>query len=393
MLALPIALVALATQPELALRGHREAPPGAVSAVGVDGVSAGSDAPVLVGWDIVAELPEEWREPGREWAELADALWRARVRLERGDFALAERTLEPWLPKVRGRRGPTAMLVGDGLLRCRLRRGARTSAIDAWLTWLAAGDGSPALHLDSGRPVASRSEDPAVVPDAGLGLVPELPPMWLDTPAVRALGEAASPETSASWGVLAQAYKASAATEGGSTPDLAPLLAAVTGPATADLRSQGVRLVAAVVLSRAGDARQRDQARGVLLSLSALDERPWVEAWRRAAIGRSLLREPERERRLEGVLEMLHVPARLPEASPYLTGLVLAESAVAMRELGDAAAGERLYQEFAALGDTHPAWQWAPIRGWGRAAPARPAASNGTTDPAATPTEPGVPPP
>lgn len=390
-----LALLTLVAQPEWSLRGHRAPPPGAIVAVGMDGVSTGPASPALVGWDLVASLPDQWEEPAREWAGLADDLWRARVRLERGDFALAERTLEVWLPKVRGRSGPTALLVGDGLLRCRLRRGARTAAIDAWLTWLAAAEGAPPFYLDSGRPAASRVDGPAVVPDAALGLVPDLPPIWLDVPAVRAFAEAPAPEAAASWRIFAQAFKAAARTEGGQTPDLQLLLDELAAPAprAGDLKAQAARLVAAIVLSRAGDARQRDQARAALAALTSLDERPWAEAWRRAAIGRSMLREPERDKRLEGVLEMLHVPARLPEASPYLTGLVLAEAAVAMRELGDTAAGERLYQEFASLGDTHPAWQWAPIRGWGRATPARPAPApmNTTTDP--LPQETGAPPP
>ncbi len=395
MLAAVLVTLVLWADSDLVLRGGRPAPAEPVRAVGIDGVMVGERPGMLVGWDIIAALPTEWIEPAREWGELADNLWRARVRLERGDFALAERTLEPWLPKVRGRTGPTALLVGDGLLRCRLRRGARTAAVDAWLAWLAAG-ADAASYLDSGRPAPSRVEDPAVVPDVTLGLVPDLPPMWLDIPPVRALGESPMSDAEAPWALMALAYRASAAAECGLSPDLAPLQAVLAGPVPAptDHRALALRLLASIVVSRAGDARQRESARAALGGLSILDDRPWVEAWRRAAIGRSLLREPERERRVDGVLEMLHVPARLGEASPYLTGLVLAEAAVALRELGDLPAAERLYQEFASVWEGHPAWQWAPIRGWGRPGPGRTSApASGSTSPTAETIDTGVPPP
>lgn len=379
---------------DLTLRGGRPTPPEPIHAVGMDGVTVGSEGGVVVGWDIIAELPAGWIEPSREWAALADDLWRSRARLERGDFALAERTLEPWLPRVRGRTGPTAMLVGDALLRCRLRRGARTSAVDAWLVWLAAGQNGPTLYLDSGRPAPSRVEDPALVPDAALGLVPDLPPMWLDIPPVRALAEAPVPEGDTPAALMGLAFRISAASECGLQADLTPLLTLIARPAPSpgDPQAMASRLVASIVVARAGDSRQRESARMVLAGLNAMDERPWVEAWRRAAMGRSLLREGERERRLEGVLEMLHVPARLGEASPYLTGLVLAEAAVALRDLGEHAAAERLYQEFASLGGGHAAWAWGPIREWGRSSRAShlpPSPPNPNDEPPDT----GVPPP
>jgi hypothetical protein len=190
-------------------------------------------------------------------------------------------------------------------------------------------------------------------------------------PAIRPLGSLPGHDSGGIVPRLADAYRVSARFEGGTTPTSAELDALGeglgAGPLTQlDGPQAGLRLVSAVVLARVGESDQRARARAVLQSLTDARPEPWAEAWCRVALGRSLLREDDAERRLAGVLELLHIPARLAESDPYLLGLALAQAAVALRDMGDQASASRLFDEFSALPAEHPAWAWAPIRHWRR---------------------------
>ncbi len=123
-----------------------------------------------------------------------------------------------------------------------------------------------------------------------------------------------------------------------------------------------VRLVREMVASRVSPPDRRAEARAALLKM--LESRPpaWTEAWIRAAVGRSLLMESDRESRLLGIAQLAHIPARLSRESPYLTGVAIAEMAVAVAELGDAEGGVVLRQELASGYGGHPALEWAPLR-------------------------------
>jgi hypothetical protein len=84
-------------------------------------------------------------------------------------------------------------------------------------------------------------------------------------------------------------------------------------------------------------------------SLDAPPANRWMEAWARAAIGASLLREPGIAERRLGVIELLHVPARFADSTPELAALALAEAARTLDELGDATGAARLRSERARL--------------------------------------------
>jgi hypothetical protein len=118
------------------------------------------------------------------------------------------------------------------------------------------------------------------------------------------------------------------------------------------------------VAARTGDAQSRRAARERLEEFMSSGVETWVEAWCRAAIGRSLVLEDDREQRLLGVVSLLHVPARLDRSHPYLAGLCLAEAALALADLGDAEGAERLRRELGQRYPDHPVLTWAPIRDW-----------------------------
>lgn len=373
----------------LTLRGGREAPQASITSVDADGVRIGPPVDTVVGWDLVDTLPAQWQARAKPLAPTAEALWRGRARLARGDFGGAERALEPLLPTFRGMSGPGARLVSEGLLRCRLERGARASAVDAWLVWVAATQEPKSLWLDSGR-VDTPAEHGAPTTDPSTRLAPLLPPLWLDVPAVRPLASMPVPAGEGLAALLARAYRAAARFETGAPAEaqdaaqdtdlLARALGA--GPLEAlDTPEAGLRFVCAVVLARVGDEAQRPKARAALSALASSRPEPWAEAWSRVALGRSLLRESDQEQRLAGVLELLHVPARIAETDPYLTGIALAEAVVALDGLGDPASASRLFDEFASAAPDHPAWDWAPIRQRRRSPAQAPTPPADTTDP------------
>jgi len=386
MIALIMACFASAAA-QIEMRAREAAPPGDLLAVSMEGVTVGFPPaaqgavgpivePVVISWDRVrAVLPpnDKAAEPFRAIAEKA---WRARTRVERGDLAGAEPLLEELHATFAGQRGPTASVIGQLLLRCRLARGAQTLAIAPWLTWLGSGVAPRAMvparraPKDEPDPLVVSIPSPAAL-DVATGLVPALAPFWLDGPGVQAFARgkpplAGTPEADAApiqkkAAALSSLYWQAARFECGLDP----------GPIEAVSQDAGLALVQQVVISRCGDTAQRESARAQLRARIKGRPEPWVEAWCRAALGRSLLREDSAELKRLGVVELLHVPARLADECPYLTGVAMADAAVAMLSLGDRAGADRLRAELRENYPGHPASDWAPIVAW-PASPHRP---------------------
>src|SRR5690606_34921109 len=84
-------------------------------------------------------------------------------------------------------------------------------------------------------------------------------------------------------------------------------------------------------------------------------------AWCRIGLGRSLLTESDDGLVMDGVVQLMHLPARFGDEQPYLTGVALAESAAALSRLGDtsgSASVEALLQQSYA---GHPALEWTEM--------------------------------
>src|SRR6185436_14279511 len=86
-----------------------------------------------------------------EFEALSTKAWRARTRAERGDWAAAEPLFEELFPLIEGKDGPTAAMVAEGLVRCRLRRGAQGAALWPWLEWLGVMERSGGLGPAAGK--------------------------------------------------------------------------------------------------------------------------------------------------------------------------------------------------------------------------------------------------
>jgi len=348
--------VALGLAGQIDLRAHEEAPTGVVVGVDAQGVlmaQAASMAPShLIGWDRVRRVGGVHGADAAPYEDVADQAWRARTRLERGDAVAAEPLFEGLFEAYAGSEGPLSVVVCEGLLRCRLRRGANVGAMEPWMALLDARSGEePAGAIWVGDDWSSRAGLAPVLDESGL--VPALPPMWLAWPSVQGLAssEASSWSTSSRARSLADLYLRAARHETGEE----------AGDAPATDQHWSVQLVSDIVVSRTGEERDRRAARERLRR--RLDDRtdPWVEAWCRAAIGRSLVIESSSEARLTGVLELLHLPSRFREDQAYLAGLALAECVLVLDDLGDEASALTLARELSQGYRGHPVFDWPPL--------------------------------
>lgn len=311
-----------------------------------------------IAWDRVREVRGEHGGAADAFAKAAGTLWRGRTRLERGDFVAAEPLLESLVDVARSTQGPTSSVVFEGVLRCRLRRGAQASAVWAWLDWVRARGGvigggvDPAAHWVGGRVEGSPVVDPAT------GLVMSMPPVFLRDSALDAAASGSEWERYGSGAdvvtaELAALYRDAARYES----------AMSTGAKPTAQASESVRLVSDMVLSRVGNDQQRAAARAALEArITGKEVEPWLECWCRVGIGRSLLREAEAEQKRLGIVQLLHAPARFVRVSPSLAALALAEGAVALNELGDESGARALRAELMDRFGRSAAAGWSRLR-------------------------------
>ncbi|MFZ4574248.1 MAG: hypothetical protein ACOYN0_07605 [Phycisphaerales bacterium] len=315
----------------------------------------------VFGWDKVRDVSGPGAGDFEQFRALADALWRARFRIERGDFGGAEPLLDAVAARYEKGVGPSAAVVHAGLVRCRVERGAAASAVLPWLRLVAAGEDISVVGS-----VLNRGKFGAALVDQEYLLAPKLPPIWIDLAAARALARAEWPAESEAADAPSLRRASTLA-----TLYLRSLRDELGEPVSGDLPSaggdQGVTLVRQVVAARVGSLEERAQAREGLRARLAKSPPVWVRAWVNAGIGRSLLRESAEEERLLGIGYLLEVVATTPDASEQLTGVCYAEAAVALADMGYKESAERLRRELASTLPGHPALEWVPLRRIGAA--------------------------
>ncbi|MFO0833826.1 MAG: hypothetical protein U0638_02560 [Phycisphaerales bacterium] len=331
-----------------------------VEAVSIEGVRMGG---ALLGLDRVRSVEGEFAKPWGVIASAADDAWRVRQRFERGDLAGAEVIAEPLLTQLAGRRGPTVAMVAEVLTRVRVKRGSQTGALESWLAWYDCGNDSEPLPSSFAPDLASRravlsDRWPTLSIDAASGLLSTLPPIWINVPSVQAWvrsGEKLREGEERRSTAYERLYRSAARFEVDGTPvDVGGL----------ELKLDGPKLVSEIVIARAGETNAREAARRDLLKRLEGSPPAWLEAWVRAAVGRSMLKESDPEVRRRGVLHLLHVPARFSSDSPYLAGIALAEAARALLELGDRDGADVIRAELLRDHPAHPALDWPGVRDW-----------------------------
>lgn len=298
-------------------------------------------------WDMVREVRGDSAGIG-DFLAIGEDLWRARIRIERGDEALAQPILAKHWARFRDAEGPTAALAAEGLLRVALANGDIRAAAEPWLACL--------RHRSAG--IASRFPGLPAAFDADNGLLPVLSPFMPESrradliaacDAARASGEAgdvarlvvriARGEVATAAGEAAGATKPSDAAKSDGTKS--------DGTRTAPPSVRALSLLADI--SGAADARVLERAVGAFDR--AFDEPPsYLAAWRLAAIGtcrarlaRALPADAARASALgRAALDLLAVPAAGLDASGLVDAYALEEAGRLLREAGDDASASQL---------------------------------------------------
>jgi len=335
------------------IRGEAQ-PVTAVSAFGdVQGLEvrtgAGADEQrSVLPWDFVRAVEGQTGTAGLgEYLDLGEDLWRARIRIERGDFALAKPLLAKHWARFRAADGPTAALVAEALLRCALADGDVRAAADPWLACL----------RHRGARQESRFPGLAPVIDAESGLLPELSPF---VPAARrgdliAACEAATGAGTGEAGEVAALIVRIARGTGAASKDATPAGAPAETPAAASAGADPRRSAPALrALALVHDIASAADARALDKAVAAFDrayEEPasYLAVWRLAAVGTCRARlaravaEPARADAVaRAALELLAVPAAGLDRTGLVDAYALEEAARLLRESGDEASAAQV---------------------------------------------------
>ena len=293
----------------------------------------GSSTGRLIPWDQVRlidgiedpVLAADWAR----WQPVADDLWRARSRLQRGDRARSEPLFERHFDRIIADPAGSelALIVAEGLLRSRLRSGAIEALLPAALE---------TVRLRRAGFSTDRYQDLPAVLDEEFWLVPRLAPIPtrtdLDGSSMRRLLERWIDDPDPVVAGIARAYAMMH-----DAPDSFienDLLQSATEP--------GASLLVSAVLTGSSDPDRRAIARERLDSLLAAGGS--LETWREWFIGVSELRE-ESGSLDSALIKLLSIPAVHLHRDPALAIRAISISADALEHADRADEAEVLRRE------------------------------------------------
>jgi hypothetical protein len=303
---------------------------------------------IVVPWDRVRDVRTDRPAPRLEaWMLMAEDLWRARSRVQRQDYALAEPLFARHFELSRGQTHETALVVAEGLLRCRLARGAHAAAV------------IPALEVARLREAGVTTDVFDTLPpvmDDTTRLCTALAPAWgIERTADRMRRDLATYDAQGDRVVaaLAALYARAAAWQLGADPDAQPDEKPDEHDNEILIEHPGVALLRSVVACAAPDADVREAARRNLSETAA--ERPrWAQAWFLLGSGASLLRESGRGRQQRGMVELVRVAVVHGREQPYLAALALRWVGDASAATSDFTTAQIMEAELARRFATHP---------------------------------------
>ncbi|MFK7961127.1 MAG: hypothetical protein AB8G96_11445 [Phycisphaerales bacterium] len=346
----------------------------------------------FVSWDAIFRVePPLAGSLSRDWLEDGTNVWRARTRIGRGDYLLAEPVLEAIAPRFIGRGDPMSLVVMEGLLRCKIATGDHAAAIVPMLE---------SIRIRSlGNAIEPWPTLPPVI-DPNAGLAPAIPPAWAvgtDRPRLAReldlyLAGLVSIRRSAQFddhaslaadrtAMLARWYRA------GLTPETADDAAAidearrilestdrdaieaggVDAIATLASLERAIRIMEALGRDNRPptEAERTSVANGDRHALAALldpwasadrtDLAPaWVRDWTALLRGRRAIASDDPAHRDLGLIALLGPPARSGVERPYLAGLALALAADGLDASGRTAAADAVRTDLIARFPGHP---------------------------------------
>lgn len=292
-------------------------------------------------WDMVREVRGDASGLG-EFLSIGEDLWRARIRIERGDTALARPLLEKHWAALRAADGPAAVLCAEGLLECALGQGDLRGAVEPWLAVV--------RHREAGAPARLATAEARV--DPATGLLPALSPF---VPAKSRAQILAACDAAAAEGgpavQLASTLRALIEASGGGAAASSPQApAGGARPAKRGAKEVSAQewLALLLAIETAPDAKARSAAIG---DFDRANEEPpaFLAAWRLAAIGANAARLARasvgtgRASELErAALELLAVPASGLDRTGLVDAYALEAAEGLLREAGDNASAAQI---------------------------------------------------
>lgn len=368
--ALTFSIISAATTiaDELSLRNETKSRNGTTLEVSQAGVmfQTGSDPAVLFSWDRVRDLKTEipgLRNKYQQMRFFADDLWRARTRIEREDYGLAEPLLKKHFKAVIGRNDPSARVVAEGLLRCRLSRQAREQAVLPWL--------ETARMIRAGIEISAYSKMTPIL-DANSGLCPDLPPVWIegpdlesmvaglgtyfptDAPVTRTLAklylESARREL-IRWGMATSSENTPSPDSDAGEPDDSQItFNRQTDPAS----SVAVSFVGAFLDATTPDKSESIRNTAVKRLTRWIADPDWKGAWAHYARGSARLQSPRTEDQDRGLVDLLYLPSEYVESERYLAGFAIQHAIQHLKSRGRTEAADSLRNDFEKRFADHP---------------------------------------
>ncbi len=296
----------------------------------------------VIPWDRVRDIDQKIPDPRLpQFLELADDLWRARSRVERLDTELAESILERLFYQYQGRSNETALVVAEGLLRCRLAHGRYAAAV------------IPALEMIRHRRAGFSTNSYTMLPllyDEKTSLCPLLSPMWAPSRSVDKLADDLARYDSHGDEVvadLARVYRIAALAHRVNDE-------AIDWPEFPKREHPGVSLLIDCVRCLSDKPSERRAARHRLERRITDAAQDWIEAWSRFGVGLAYLLESGVGQQQRGMVNLLHLPAHYDSRQPYLAGLALAIVSERLGEMGDDVAADSLRNELLKFYPEHP---------------------------------------
>lgn len=276
--------------------------------------------------------------------ERAEKIWRARSRLQRGDYTLAEPLFAALFMASPDRTSETDLIIAEGLLRCRLERGSMEESI------------LPSLEVARLARLGVRTdryEDLLPVSDLDQPLCHYLPPVWVNKSKLTRLARELREWDAGGDQQLAEVAK-----------QYVFLVEHPSGFLEIDPRvgfessiplekGDGSELLRLAILSR--DSSPDERRRSRILLRSKLNRGPvWQDAWLHFMLGISLLHEEGDGLRRQGLVELAWLPAKYANEQPYLSGVAMAMMADELARQGNLDSARLLLGELRAQFSHHP---------------------------------------
>lgn len=295
---------------------------GTIVAMDDAGVSIRTDSSkmMLILWDQVRDIIPDQPDPSlKSRLKIAEDLWRARSRIVRGDMALAEPLLERLFERYRGKSNETALIIAEGLLRCRLDRGANMFAVIPFL------EIARLRRQDIGT---DRYDQLEIIYDQKTSLCPLLAPIWIDREGsqrfIRDLNAYDSGEDEVIDALVILFRQ-------GALPAERRQMVKTTSKMP---RHPGVDFLRRLLETSSPESEKRQAARTRLIR--EIDGLPdWAESWIRFQIGLSLLAEDDKDQNQLGLVNLAYLPSRYSTTNPYLAGLALAHMIETLESMGN----------------------------------------------------------